>query len=344
MPERLPALPEQPAAPRRKRRWRTLLALALILGGAAAGGFYWWRQHQALLPAGIASGNGRIEAEEIDIDTKFAGRVLERYVDEGDMVTAGQVVAKMDTRDLEATLKRTEAQVLQARKTLEEANANVVQQQTQVTLAQQEIERTTALVARGYATNELLDQRRQSLNGAVALLNAANARVGEAERALDAATHDVELYKVNIADNTLVSPTLGRIQYRIANVGEVLPVGGKVFTLLDISDVYMDVYLPTAQAGRARVGSEARIILDAWPKFIVPAHVSFVATQAQFTPKAVETEDERDKLMFRVKVRVDPELLLAHAAEVRTGLPGRAYVRIDPKVAWPAALQSTPSK
>jgi HlyD family secretion protein len=265
-------------------------------------------------------------------------------VDEGDLVSAGQVVARMDTRDLEATLRKTEAQVQQAQRSLEEANANVVQQQTQVTLAKQEIDRTTSLVARGYATNELLDQRRQSLNGALALLNAANARVGEAERALDAATHDVELYKVNIADNTLVSPTLGRIQYRIANVGEVLPVGGKVFTLLDISDVYMDVYLPTAQAGRARVGSEARIILDAWPKFIVPAHVSFVATQAQFTPKAVETEDERDKLMFRVKVRVDPELLLAHAAEVRTGLPGRAYVRIDPKVAWPAALQAAPSK
>jgi HlyD family secretion protein len=342
VPERLPALPEQPSPPRRKRRWRTLLALALLCAGIGAGGFYWWRQHQARLPEGIVSGNGRIEAEEIDIDTKFAGRVLERYVDEGDMVTAGEVVARMDTRDLEATLRRTEAQVLQARKTLDEANANVVQQQTQVTLAQQEIERTTALVARGYATKELLDQRRQSLNGAIALLNAANARVGEAERALDAATHYVELYKVNIADNTLVSPTLGRIQYRIANVGEVLPAGGKVFTLLDISDVYMDVYLPTAQAGRARAGSEARIVLDAWPKFVIPAHVSFVATQAQFTPKAVETEDERDKLMFRVKVRVDPDLLLAHAVEVRTGLPGRAYVRVDPKVVWPAELQAAP--
>ncbi len=250
----------------------------------------------------------------------------------------------MDTRDLEATLRATEAQVRQAQQTLDEARANVVQQTTQVTLAQQEIERTTTLVARGYATNELLDQRRQALDGAVASLNAAQARVGEAEHALDAATHNVELYKVNIADNTLVAPTVGRIQYRIANVGEVLPAGGKVFTMLDISDVYMDVYLPTAQAGRAQVGSEARIVLDAWPKFVIPAHVSFVATQAQFTPKAVETEDERDKLMFRVKVRVDPGLLLAHAAEVRTGLPGRAYVRLDPKVEWPAGLQASASK
>jgi HlyD family secretion protein len=334
----LPSPPDLPSPPRRKPRWRMLLALALVCAGIGAGGFNWWRQHQARLPDGIVSGNGRIEAQEIDVDTKFAGRVAELLVDEGDLVSAGQVVARMDVRDLEATLRKTEAQVQQAQRSLEEAKANVVQQQSQVTLAKQEIARTTTLVARGYATNELLDQRRQSLNGATALLNAANARVGEAERALDAASHDVELYKVNIADNTLVAPTLGRIQYRIANVGEVLPAGGKVFTLLDISDVYMDVYLPTADAGRAKIGSDAKIVLDAYPKFAVPAHVSFIATQAQFTPKAVETKTERDKLMFRVKVRVDPEILRAHAADVRTGLPGLAYVRVDPKAAWPAWL------
>jgi len=90
-------LPVPAAAPARRKRWRTILALALLLGGAGAGGYAWWRAHQARLPEGIVSGNGRIEAQEIDIDTKFAGRVLERDVDEGDMVTAGEVVARMDT-------------------------------------------------------------------------------------------------------------------------------------------------------------------------------------------------------------------------------------------------------
>ncbi len=320
---------------RRRLNWRfwTLLALMLIAGG---GGFYWWRLNQIRLPAGIVSGNGRIEAEEIDIATKFAGRVIERLADEGDMVTAGQVVARMDTRDIEATLRAAESQVQQAQRTLDEARANVVMQTTQVTLAQQELDRTKALVARGNATYELLDQRRQSLDGTNAALKASNDRVGQAVHALDAATHNVELYKVNIADNTLVAPTVGRIQYRIADVGEVLPAGGKVFTMLDISYVYMDVYLPTLPTGRVAIGQDARIVLDSYPKLSIPAHVSFVATQAQFTPKAVETEDERDKLMFRVKVRIDPSLLLAHASEVRTGLPGRAYIRVDPKVEWPA--------
>ncbi len=294
---------------------------------------------QGGLPAGIVSGNGRIEADEIDIDTKFAGRIAEMLADEGDMVKGGQVLARMDTRDLEASLKKSEAQVLQARHALEEARANVVQQTTQVTLAKQEFDRTSALVTRGFATLELLDQRRQALNGATAALAAANDRVDEAERAIDAATHDAELYKVNIADNTLAAPRDGRIQYRIANIGEVLPAGGRVFAMLDILYVYMDIYLPTAEAGTERIGADARIALDAVPNVAIPAKVAFVATQAQFTPKTVETKDERDKLMFRVRVRIDPERLRARGEYVRSGLPGVGYVKYDPSVAWPDKLQ-----
>jgi HlyD family secretion protein len=322
----------------KRLRWKPVALALLVALGAAAAGVYWWHMRQPALPIGIVSGNGRIEAEEIDVDTKFAGRVAELLVDEGDMVSAGQVVARMDTRDLQATLAKDEALAQAAQRSLEEARASVEQQNTQVILAQQEFDRTKKLFSQGNATNELLDQRRQSLDGATAALRAAKARVEVAERALEAATHDVELSNVNIADNSLVSPTVGRVQYRIANVGEVLPVGGKVFTLLDVSDVYMDVYLPTADAGRARIGADARIVLDAYPNFAAPARVSFIATQAQFTPKAVETKSERDKLMFRVKVRVDPDLLRAHASDVRTGLPGVAYVRIDPKVQWPPSL------
>jgi HlyD family secretion protein len=320
-------------------RWKLFALVIVVTIGAAGGGFYWWHTHQQGLPVGIVSSNGRVEAEEIDVDTKFAGRVAQLLVDEGDNVTAGQIVARMDTRDLQASLDKAKATVLQAQHSLDEARSNVTQQQTLVTFAQQQFDRTNALVERGYATYETLDQRRQALNGANAALTAANDRIGEADQALAAASHDVNLLEVNIADNTLVSPTQGRIQYRISNVGEVLAAGGKIFTLLDISNVYMDIYLPTADAGRARVGSQARIVLDAYPNFAVPAHVSFIATQAQFTPKAVETKSERDKLMFRVKVRVDANFLKAHAKEVRTGLPGVAYVLVDPKVSWPASLQ-----
>jgi HlyD family secretion protein len=318
-----------------------LATLLLMIAAGAGVGWLWWQQHQSPLPLGIASGNGRLESDEIDIDTKFAGRIAKLFVDEGDMVAAGQVVAMMDTRDLEASLKKAEALVSLAQRSLEETKANLAQQQTQLTLARQELERTSALVPKGFATKELLDQRRQQLNAAIAAENAASHKVAQAQFGLDAATHDVELYRVKILDNTLASPREGRIQYRVANVGEVLPVGGKVFTILDTSYVYMDVYLPTADAGRVRLGSEARIVLDAYPDHVIPAKVAFIASQAQFTPKTVETKNERDKLMFRIRVRIDPERLLGRAELVRSGLPGMVYVRTDPSIAWPLKLQAS---
>jgi HlyD family secretion protein len=341
----VPAHPTLLVAPARitptrgRPRWKTLALLVIVIIGAGGGAAYWWHMRQGGLPLGIVSGNGRIEADEIDIDTKFAGRIIEMLADEGDLVTPQQVVARMDTRDIEASLKKSDAQVQGAQQSLDETRANVVQQTTQVTLAQQELGRTSTLVTRGFATNELLDQRRQTLYGATAALSMANDRVGEAARALDAATHDVELYKVNIADNTLVAPRNGRIEYRIANIGEVLPAGGKIFTMLDLEYVYMDIYLPTNEAGKVKIGADARIVLDAVPNLAIPAKVAFVARQAQFTPKTVETKDERELLMFRIRVKIDPERLRAHAASVRSGLPGVAYVRFDPAIAWPPKLQ-----
>jgi len=343
VPVHLP-VPRATAMPgERRRRWSRLLFLLLALGAAGAGGAYWWTQSQSRLPPGFASGNGRLEADEIDIDTKFAGRIAELFADEGDMVSAGQVVARMDTRDLEASLKKSQAQVRQAQRSLDEAHAALEQQNAQVKFAKQELDRASNLVQKGFATRELYDQRKQQMDSATAALNAATARVGEAEHALDAAQHDAELYSVNIADNTLVAPREGRIQYRVANVGEVIPQGGKVFVMLDTSYVYMDIYLPTAESGRVRLGADARIVLDALPNVPIPAKVTFLATEAQFTPKAVETKSDRDKLMFRVKVRIDPALLRAHAAAVRTGLPGVAYVRLDPNVPWPPELVGKPA-
>ena len=149
-------------------------------------------------------------------------------------------------------------------------------------------------------------------------------RRGAAAQALVAARQDVALDQVNIGYNTLVAPRAGTIEYRIANIGEVLPAGGKIFTMLDKSDVYMDVYLSTADAGRTRIGADARNVLDAYPGHPIPAAVTFVAAQAQFTPKTVETKDERDSLMFRVRVQIHPARLQARTTPVKSGLPGVA--------------------
>jgi HlyD family secretion protein len=337
-PNNLPAVVPAPKRrpPRRSRRrvfW--LLLLIAAMGGI---GYWYWLRSQPLMPPGIAWGNGRLEADEVDIDTKYAGRILKLYADEGDVVKADQVIAVMDTRELEAQLKQYQELVLQYEQTLEQAKSTYAAQQAVVKFAQEQVSRSQTLISRGFVTKETLDQRMQLLNSAIANLKGDQDAIQAAQHALDAAKHQVEYFSVQVADNQLTAPKTGPIEYRVANVGEVLPAGGKVFTMLDASYVYMDIYLPTKDAGRLRIGSEARIVLDAYPGHAIPTHIVFISSQAQFTPKAVETKEERDKLMFRIRVRIDPERLKGREGIVRSGLPGEAYVRTNPTVPWPASL------
>jgi HlyD family secretion protein len=334
----LPAIVAAPLAPV-PTNWKRPLLVLLVLAIAAAGGSYWWFNRPAGLPLGIAFGNGRLEADEIDIDTKFAGRVASLSVDEGASVAALQIVGLMDSQDLEASLAQAQALVLQAQQTVQQAMATLARQRTEVVLAEQQLNRSTTLAKSGFETREMVDTRRQALDGAIATVNADIAAAAAAAHGLQAAQQTVVLAQVNIGYNTLVAPRAGTIEYRIANIGEVLPAGGKVFTMLDRSNVYMDLFLSTGEAGRTLIGSDARILLDAYPGRPIAAAVTFVAAQAQFTPKTVETQVERDSLMFRVRVRVDPAVLAALNTPVKSGLPGLAYVRTDPKVAWPASLQ-----
>jgi HlyD family secretion protein len=329
--------PEQ----RKPRLWLSISLLLVVLVGGAGGGAYWWQHFSPGLPAGIASGNGRVEADSIDIATKFGGRVAELFADEGDTVTAGQVVARIDTADLEASLAKKMAEVQRLTSVREGTKADVDRLSTEVKLAEQDMDRTGLLFRKGFATKELLDQRQQRLDAAMAGLTGAKALLRAAEQALDGARHDVHLTEVNIADAALVAPRDGRIQYRLANTGEVVGAGGKVFTMLDVGYVYMDIFLPTAEAGRTAVGTDARIVIDAMPATPIPAKVVYISDQAQFTPKAVETKAERDRLMFRVRVRADNDFLRAHPNEVRAGSPGVGFVRLDASTDWPASLNPT---
>ncbi|MBS0525740.1 MAG: HlyD family efflux transporter periplasmic adaptor subunit [Proteobacteria bacterium] len=333
-------LPAVVATTGRRRRQLWLLSLVAV-AAAALGTAYWWSHRVPPLPAGIAYGNGRLEADPIDIATKFAGRIAALLVDEGDMVRAGQPLAVMDTRGLQQSLEKALAEVELQQKAISEAEALLEQVRTQVRLAEQQMDRASTLLKNGWTTQEIFDQRSQQLNTARAAERAASARVKQIQNALQAAQHNVELIKVDIADNTLVAPRDGQIQYRVANVGEVLPVGGKVFTLLDVGYVYMDIYLPTVSVGRIAAGDDARILLDAYPAKPLRSRVTFISPQAQFTPKMVETQTERDKLMFRVRVRLDTDQLRG-TTRAPSGLPGVAYVRFDRNVQWPAALLAAP--
>jgi HlyD family secretion protein len=287
---------------------------------------------------GIAKSNGRIEATQVDVAAKYAGRLATLTVNEGDEVTAGQVVATISSPETEAQLRAAQAQVLRAKQALAEAVALIAQRNSDLTFAKTDFERAKALIDHGNIPQQVVDQRRNKLEAADAAYTAATAQREQAEFAIKAAEADVERLQSILVDLVLVSPRSGRVQYRLARAGEVVAAGQRVLTILDLNDVYMTIYLPAAQAGAVALGDEARMILDPFPQFVIPATVSFVATDAQFTPKSVETAEEREKLIFRIKLQVDLKVLNKYHSQVKTGVRGIGFVRTETAVLWPDDL------
>jgi HlyD family secretion protein len=291
------------------------------------------------MPDGIVKTNGRIEATQVDVAAKYAGRLATVTVEEGDEVTAGQVVATISSPETEAQLRSAQAQVLKAKQAYAEAVALIAQRVSDLTFARTDYDRGKTLLQSGNIAQQVVDQRRNKFEAADAAHVAANAQRDEAEATIKAAVADVERLQSILVDLVLVSPRNGRVQYRLARAGEVVSAGQRVLTILDLNDVYMTIYLPAEQAGRLTISDEARAILDPIPQYVLPQSVSFVATEAQFTPKSVETTEEREKLMFRVKLQADPKVLAQYHKFVKTGIRGLGFVRTDPKVPWPPELQ-----
>ena len=319
------------------------IALALALAAAAAIGFWLWNQGDGL-PEGIVMSNGRIEADQVDISAKLAGRVKEITAREGDLVQPGEVLAHMDTAEPDARIEKARAEASRAESQVVEARATVDQREAQLRLAKQELDRTLILVEKGHVSKGVRDERQSQYDSAHAALMATRAHLVTAGRAVESAQAEVKRIQTEIDDAVLRAPVMGRVLYRLAEPGEVLSAGGKVLTLLNLGEVYMEVFLPSRQAGRIALGSDARIVLDPVPHFAIPATVTFVSPQAQFTPKQVETSSEREKLMFRIKLKVPSELVKKHIEKVKTGVRGVAYLRLAgiDHAPWPAFLERRP--
>jgi HlyD family secretion protein len=320
-------------------RYVVIAAAAVVVIGGGVAGYFFWKQYEAsLLPAGIVSMNGRVEATQVDISTKIPGRVIEIVPREGDLVSPGEVIARIDTSETGAELHQAQASAELARKTLATREAVVASDAAQQEFAGEEMRRTATLVDKGWSTHETYDQRRQQLKTADAGLKAAQSQVEEAIAAVKTADAKVEELQAVVDDSTIKSPVRGRVQYRLVEPGAVLPPGGKIATVIDLSDVYTTIYLPGPQAGRLKIGDDARVVVDAYPEYVFPASVSFVAPESQFTPKTVEVQSEREQLMFRVKLQAPLQLLKNIEDQVKAGLRGLGYVKIDSAVEWPPKL------
>jgi HlyD family secretion protein len=291
------------------------------------------------MPEGIVKTNGRLEATEVDVAAKYPGRLIDITVEEGSEVKAGQVVGRVSSPEYEAQLRAAQSDVERAKETMAEAEARVEERKAVVTAAKSDFERGEQLIDKAVITQQAFDQRRRNYEGAEANVQGAIAEREQADAAIKSAQAEVQRLQAILNDLPLVSPRTGRVQYQYARNGEVIAAGGNVLQILDLQDVYMTVYLPTAVATKLQLGGEARIILDPAPQYVVPASVSFVAADAQFTPKTVEIANEREKLMFRIKLKVDARVLKEYSRKVKTGVRGVGIVRTNTATAWPEDLQ-----
>lgn len=355
--------------PTRATSSKKTLALIAIIAAVGVIAYLGWTRFKPSGPGeGFISGNGRIEATEIDVATKLSGRLDQLLVREGDFVTAGQPLARMQLDTLHAQRDEAEANRQQAEHGVAAAEAQVAlresdhaaaqaliaQRAAELDATQRRLARSQTLSKEGAASMQELDDDHAKVLGAEAALNATRAQAAAAQAAVraaqaqlvgarssvKAATATKARVEADIHDSELTAPRDGRIQFRVAQAGEVLGAGGRVLNLLDLSDVYMTFFVPETAAGRIVLGSEVRIVLDSSPETYIPANVSFVASQAQFTPKTVETTNERAKLMFRVRAQIAPELLRRNLERVKTGVPGVAWIKLDANAAWPAALSA----
>jgi HlyD family secretion protein len=275
----------------------------------------------------------------VDIAAREPLRVKELLVDEGDLVHPGQIVVRMDTVTLEAQLAEARAQVAAAKEKIAVAASNIASKKSEIQLAQIEADRSRKLVEERAGSQRELDVRTMNLETTRAALTGEQAQLAAAQEEVKVAEANGAAIQTRIDDAVLTSPVTGRVLYRLAEPGEVLGAGGKALTVVNLEDVYMEIFLPAAEAARLKMGADARLTLDHEPGRSGPAYVSFVSPEAQFTPKEVETRSEREKLMFRVKIQVPKELVTHYIEYVKTGTRGVGYVKVDPDAAWPDFLE-----
>lgn len=291
------------------------------------------------LPAGVSGAAGRLQANEVYVAAKSSGRIAELLVAEGAIVEAGQVVARMDTTALDAQLNKALAQILEADNNRRAAQSQVAARRAEARLAAQQERPSLELAAQ-----DGVDLREEEVDTASILASRARVTRAEAEAArtrsaVETARATADRLRAQIADAVLVAPIRGRVQARLAEPGDALAGGDHVFSLLDLSDVYMNVFLPEAITGKLRMGMEARIALESAPDRAIPAFVSYVSPIAQASPKAPAAAKQRQDRMFRVKLQAPRERVREYEQPAAAGQRGVGYVRFDETTAWPARLE-----
>jgi HlyD family secretion protein len=292
-----------------------LAGLAALLVAAGFFGYDLWRAHQVLSP-GLIQVNGRIEGDRILVASRYPGRVAQLLAHEGEVVKAGQVLVKLDDSQARAQLRAARAAVTALQADVEAARRHAEQ-------AQRDAERFHELRAEGTASIREAEQAELAARVAQDQYAAAQAQLARTRAGLSEA-------QTVLADLSVRAPEDGTITTRMADSGEVAAAGAVLFTLVNLDRLYLKVYVPEALIGKIRLGLPAKIYTDAFPNQPFDAELRTIASQAEFTPKEVQTADERVKLVYAVKLylKENPEHRLT------PGLPADAVIRWKEDVPW----------
>lgn len=231
------------------------------------------------------------------------------------------LVSIAELQQREQAYQAAKAEVLAAQAAKAQAAAGGTEAQAGIAEAQSGIAEAKAAVAEAQAG-----------------INQAQAGIEQAQAGINQAQSQINRVKSIQSDMYVRAPQAGRVEYRIVEVGNVIAPGSKVVTLVDPNDVYLEIFLPTDSSNQVQIGSPARIVLDGI-KAVLPAKVSFVANQSQFTPKSVETKNEREKMMYRVKLSLDSQVASRYQTLLKGGMTAQGYVQLDPSKAWSKDLE-----
>jgi HlyD family secretion protein len=289
---------------------------------------------------------GTIEATQVDVSVKITGRILERLVKEGDRVTRGQVLVRLDGAELAADVRRQDAALRSAQATLrdlekgarpqeiEDARAAVSSAEATRTMTEREYQRSDQLYTKNLIAAQDVDRARQAYEVAKAQERSARERLalllaGSRPDQIDAARWQVAQAESALAqaesrlrEARVVSPINGVVLRKNLEAGETANPGVPILTLVNPKDVWLRAYVPETEVGRLKVGDTAALRVDAFPNRVFTGRLIEIGSEAEFTPRNVQTKKERVTLVFRIKIQIDnPDGLL------KPGLPADADVR-----------------
>lgn len=307
--------------------------LGLVVIGAVSFAVWKNQQLQAEELVGIAAVNGRLELKRLDVATLYPGRVEEILVQEGDEVKINQPLARLSSTISQTQVSGALAQKKRAEETVSRALAEIDARQQQAKVAKLELDNAFKLRRDNLISSTELERRQSAYNASLAAVNTTQAAKAEAEAAVAQAKAQLEKAQSQYEDMIIKAPKDGRLEYQIAEVGNVLGAGGKVVSVLDPTDTYINVFLTAQQMNQIKLGDDARIVIDGI-NAVFPGKITFVANNAQFTPKSVETTEERAKLMFKVKLQIPVDIALKYKGLLKGGMTAIGYVKYDPQAQW----------